>query len=72
MSATKFLVATALGMLPTTFLLNALGKRALLDTRLALGVGAGVAALFFLLPRWIEKYNLLGLKRFFGHPEGAA
>jgi hypothetical protein len=31
-----------------------------------------VAALFFLLPGWIEKYNLLGLKRFFGHPEGVA
>jgi len=33
---------------------------------------ATAAALFLLLPRWIEKYNLLGLKRFFGHPEGAA
>jgi uncharacterized membrane protein YdjX (TVP38/TMEM64 family) len=67
MSARRFVVATALGMLPPTFLLNALGQSALVDPKLTVALGAVVAVLFFLLPRWIERRNPLGLQRYFRH-----
>jgi uncharacterized membrane protein YdjX (TVP38/TMEM64 family) len=67
MSFGKFLTATTLGMLPPTFLLNALGESALLDSRLALVLGAVVAVLFLVLPRWIERRNPFGVRRYFQH-----
>ncbi len=68
LSPAKFLAASALGMLPPTFLLNALGHTAVFDARVTLLAGAIVAVLFLLLPRWIEQRNPFGLARHFRHP----
>ena len=57
LSPVKFLAASALGMLPRTFLLNALGHTAVFDARVTLLAGAIVAVLFLLLPCWIEQRN---------------
>ncbi len=72
LSPAKFLAASALGMLPPTFLLNALGHTAVFDARVTLLAGATVAVLFLLLPRWIEQRNPFGLARHFRHPGDAA
>ena len=72
LSPAKFLAASALGMLPATFLLNALGHTVVFDARVTLLAGATVAVLFLLLPRWIEQRNPFGLARHFRHPGDAA
>jgi uncharacterized membrane protein YdjX (TVP38/TMEM64 family) len=72
MSALKFAAASFLGMLPLTFLYNSAGDL-MLGNRWVGWVGGGVmVALFFLLPYWIERYDLFSLRQHFSHAEPAA
>jgi uncharacterized membrane protein YdjX (TVP38/TMEM64 family) len=68
MSWTKFAVATFVGMLPLTWVLVSVGPMLSLSRTVVWIGGSVVVALFFLLPRWIEKYDLFGMSRFFEHP----
>lgn len=69
MSLPAFALATFVGSLPLTYLYVAFGA-SILDSRwLALALGGVLVALFFLLPRWIERHDLFGLRRFFRHEE---
>ncbi len=67
MSLGRFAVASFLGMLPLTFAYTSFGP--LLSVRAPVAwVGGGIAvALLFLLPRWIERLDLFGMRRLFQH-----
>lgn len=67
MSWTKFAVATFVGMVPLTFVYVSFGPMLALSGPVVWGGGAVVVLLFFLLPQWIEKYDLFGMSRFFEH-----
>jgi uncharacterized membrane protein YdjX (TVP38/TMEM64 family) len=67
MSWTKFAMATFVGMLPLTSVYVAFGSVFSISLPVVWIGGAVVVALLFLLPRWIEKYDLFGLRRFFPH-----
>jgi uncharacterized membrane protein YdjX (TVP38/TMEM64 family) len=68
-SLRKFSVATFVGMLPLTLLYVSSGAILAIGQRFTLVLGAIMVALFFLLPRWIERRNLFGLREAFEHPE---
>ena len=67
MSWTKFAVATFIGMLPLTSVYVSFGPMLSVSRPVAWIGGAVVVALLFLLPRWIERYDLFGMSRFFQH-----
>ena len=67
MSPWKFGVATFLGMLPLTFLYTAYGSVILANCIVTWVGGLGMVPLFFLLPRWIERYGLMSIGRYFQH-----
>jgi uncharacterized membrane protein YdjX (TVP38/TMEM64 family) len=69
MSARNFAAANFIGMLPLTFIYNYLGSMVTVNTGVGIILGLLFIALFFLLPRWIEQYDVLSLRRFFRHPE---
>jgi uncharacterized membrane protein YdjX (TVP38/TMEM64 family) len=69
MSLWKFAVATFVGMLPLTFLYTSFGSVLLLNRWVSLAGGLVMVALFFLLPRWIERHDLFSLRRHFRHEE---
>ncbi len=69
MSLLKFSLATFLGMLPLTFIYVSFGTAVLAHREVAAILGLTLVAAFFLLPRWIERYDLLGLKKYFRHSE---
>ncbi len=69
MSLSRFSLATLLGMLAPTFVFVAFGHAIVMNPWLTAGIGIGVVAVFFLLPRWIERYNFLGLRALFQHGE---
>lgn len=69
MSLTKFSLATYLGMLPLTFIYNYYGATFAVSTELAIILGGLLVILFFLLPRWIEKYDLFSLRKIFQHDQ---
>ncbi len=60
MSLWRFVLATFFGMLPLTFLYTSSGP-------LFVGRGWLAVAVFLLLPRWIERNNLFGLRDVFKH-----
>ena len=66
-SATKFVVASFLGMLPLTYVYNAAGALVLANRWIGWVGGGAMLILFFLLPYWIERYDLLSMKQFFRH-----
>ena len=68
-SLRKFSVATFVGMLPLTFLYVSSGAILAIGQGFTLTLGAIMVALFFLLPRWIERRNLFGLRGAFEHVE---
>jgi len=70
-SLRSFSLATFFGMLPLTFLYVSSGAILGIDWRLGLFLGACMVALFFLLPRWIERRNPFGLREVFRHPNGS-
>lgn len=68
MSARNFAIANLLGMLPLTFVYNHFGNVIAVGSITGLILGGALVAAFFILPRLIEKYNFLSLRRFFIHP----
>ncbi len=69
MSLKNFSLATFLGMLPLTFVHNYFGAVLLVSRELTFLLGLIVVFLFFLLPKWIERYDLFLLRQFFQHSE---
>jgi uncharacterized membrane protein YdjX (TVP38/TMEM64 family) len=69
MSLKKFSLATALGMIPLTFVYNYFGSVLVIGKGLTIILGLVMVVLFFLVPRWIERNNLFSLRRVFQHDE---
>ena len=69
MSLARFAIASFLGMLPLTFAYTWFGPLLLVSPAVAWTGGAIAVALLFLLPRWIERHDLFGMKRLFEHEE---
>jgi uncharacterized membrane protein YdjX (TVP38/TMEM64 family) len=67
MSAKSYVIANYIGMLPLTFIYNYFGSMVMVNFRVSLVVGLVLTALFFILPLWIERYDLFSLRRFFQH-----
>jgi len=67
MSAKNYLIANFIGMLPLTFIYNYFGSIMQMNSWISVVLGLLFAALFFVLPFWIEKYDLFSLRRFFQH-----
>ena len=67
MSLFRFVVATGIGMAPLTFLYVTVGAEVVANRSLAVVLAAALVALFFLVPRWIERHDFVGLRRFFEH-----
>lgn len=67
MSLVRFAVASFLGMLPLTFAYASFGPLLSVSAPVAWIGGAIVVALLFLLPSWIERHDLFGLRRLFRH-----
>lgn len=67
MSLSKFSVATFLGMLPLTFVYNYSGSTLTFGKSLPVILGGIMVLLFFMLPRWIEKYDLFSMRKLFQH-----
>lgn len=67
MSVRAFMTATFFGMIPLTFVYNYFGS--VLDLRSWVGVAVAVVFViaFVLAPRFIEKRNLFGLRRYLPH-----
>lgn len=55
MSLKNFTGATLIGMIPLTFIYNYFGSVIVFSKRLTLIFGIVMVALFFLIPRWLEK-----------------
>jgi uncharacterized membrane protein YdjX (TVP38/TMEM64 family) len=67
MSLWKFSLATFFGTLPLTFFYVSFGSAIVANQTMALIAGAVFVLLFFLLPRWIERYDFLSLRQYFQH-----
>lgn len=67
MSLKKFSLATALGMIPLTFVYNYFGSVLVIGKGLTIILGLVMVILFFLIPRWIERNNLFSLRQVFQH-----
>ena len=70
MSLGAFALASGLGMIPLSFLYVWFGSALRFPPSIVIPLGLATVTLFFLLPRWIEQHDLLGLARYFRH-EGA-
>lgn len=70
MSLAKFSLATFLGMLPLTFIYNYFGSAVIRSRTLTVALAMVLVALFFVIPVWIERYDLFSLRKFFHHPDG--
>ncbi|MEM7410351.1 MAG: TVP38/TMEM64 family protein [Myxococcota bacterium] len=66
-SPLRFGVATFLGMLPITLVYTYYGPELSSAARGSLWIGVAVAVALLLVPRAIEKWDLLGMARFFRH-----
>jgi uncharacterized membrane protein YdjX (TVP38/TMEM64 family) len=71
MSASRFAAASFLGMLPLTFAYNAAGHLVLRSRWVGWAGGGLMLVLFFLLPYWIERYDLFSMRQCFRHDEPA-
>ncbi len=67
MSLAKFAAASFLGMLPLTFAYVSFGPLLSVGAPVAWLGGAVAVVLLFLLPRWIESRDPLGMRRLFEH-----
>ncbi len=65
MSLAKFAVASFLGMLPLTFAYVSFGPLLSVGAPVTWLGGGLVVVLLFLLPRWIERYDLFGMRQLF-------
>jgi uncharacterized membrane protein YdjX (TVP38/TMEM64 family) len=59
MSLGRFALSTFLGMIPLTFLYNYSGSVLVFGKGLAVGLGMVMVGLFFIIPWWIEKRDLM-------------
>ena len=67
MSPMRFSLATFLGMLPLTYVYNRFGAALVVDSELAMALGAFMVLMLFLLPVWAEKYAPERLRALFRH-----
>ena len=70
MSVGKFALATGLGMIPLTFVYNYFGAVLIVGGWISIVIALVFVALFFLIPRWIQKYNFLSMRKYFNHNDG--
>jgi uncharacterized membrane protein YdjX (TVP38/TMEM64 family) len=70
MSLWKFTLATLLGMLPLTFIYNTFGSVLVIKGWVSAVAAVAFVALFFVIPRLIERHDFLKLKRYFPHIVG--
>ena len=71
MSIPAFVSATAVGMVPLTFLYNYGGATLRFDPWLTLVIAGVVVGFFFVFPHLIERYNLFHLQPYFVHDSPA-
>ncbi|MDH3745182.1 MAG: TVP38/TMEM64 family protein, partial [Acidobacteriota bacterium] len=69
MSLTRFALASFLGMLPLTFAYVLFGPLLSIGNPITWLGAVAAAALLFLLPRWIERSDLFGMRRHFRHED---
>ena len=69
MSIKSFCLATFFGMLPLTFIYNYFGSVFVFGKGLTIILGLILVLLFFLIPRWIERNDLLSMRHLFQHTE---
>ena len=62
-----YALATLIGMLPATIVYVLFGASLELSRTTLVFAGLLVVLFMFLLPPWVERHNLFGLKRFFPH-----
>jgi uncharacterized membrane protein YdjX (TVP38/TMEM64 family) len=67
MSLKNFSLATILGMVPLTFMYNYFGSIIRVGRGLAIFLAVVMVIFFFLLPRWIERYDLFSLQKYLRH-----
>lgn len=72
MTLPRFALATAIGTTPPTFAYVYLGSALRVGPEVLVPAGLVVVALFFLMPRWIEKHDLFSLRDHFRHDEESA
>lgn len=68
-SLINFSLATFLGMLPLTFFYVSFGAAIIENRTFTLIAGIVFVMVFFLLPRLIERYDFLSLRKYFQHSE---
>ncbi len=69
MSVINFAVASFIGMLPLTFVYASFGPLLWTSGPVTWLGGGVIVALLFLLPRWIERHDLFGMRRLFQHED---
>ena len=67
MSLGKFILATVIGMAPPTFIYTYFGSIIIVSPSFSVPAAVGLVVLFFLIPRWIEKLDLVGFSRHSRH-----
>lgn len=67
MSLRRFAMATLIGFMPVAFIYNYFGTTLIVNTGIAISLGLIMVAIFFLLPKWIERNNFFGLRHLFPH-----
>lgn len=67
MSLRAFILASFFGMLPLTFIYNQFGAGLVMNQALAVSLGILMVVLMFIIPKWIERYNLFSLQQYFRH-----
>ncbi len=70
MSAKNYAIANFIGMIPLTFIYNYFGAMVTINAGMSIVFGGLFTALFFLLPLWIERYDLFSLRGYFRHLPG--
>ena len=67
MSLKSFCLATFLGMLPLTFVYTYFGSILIWGKGLGIILGILVVIMFFMIPRFIERFDLFSMRRVFQH-----
>jgi uncharacterized membrane protein YdjX (TVP38/TMEM64 family) len=67
MSLRTFTVMTFFGMIPMTFVYTSFGAVFIIHKGISIVLGVCMVALFFILPRWLEKHKLPSFDKYFRH-----
>lgn len=67
MSLKRFALATFFGMMPLAFVYNYFGSLLFVRKGVTVALGLVVVALFFIIPRWIERKNIFSMRKMFEH-----